>query len=249
MGDHAGIGRADTGWSSDDAARVTEYISSGLRQFYYLSVVDGLPYEWSFLKPQRDVVLASGGRARLLPPDFGYLEGPVTVTASSDAYYRPVTVVNPARLDEMYAGRSTTTGAPQMLAIRPAKEADPDWGQRYEIFCYPEADREFTFRLTYAVHPVALSEAAPYHLGGPAHAETIIESCLSIMEQRLHDEMRVHTAKYQERLAASINFDRKVKPRSLGYNGDLSDMIHGGGTLLRREGTRLSFYMNGTQLF
>ncbi len=92
--------------------------------------------------------------------------------------------------------------------------------QRYRLEVWPEADADYTLSVPMAVLLDALSGSRPYAYGGQPHSETILESCLSIAEQRGNDQMGVHTQKYQERLAASIAYDQRLKPSDLGYNGD-----------------------------
>ena len=70
-----------------------------------------------------------------------------------------------------------------------------------------------------------LSQTNPYPLGGMQHGETILESCLSIAEQRLNDGQKgQHWQQFMTRLAASISYDRRsFTPGFLGYNADRSD--------------------------
>jgi hypothetical protein len=249
VGDFLGWGRSSSDWSEGQQARIAEVLKSGLRQFYYPTVMEGLLYEWSFLKPSREVVLASGERAVTLPADFNGIEGPVVVSESDSPEaggYCPVRVMNPGYVDAEYARRPSSTGRPMFASVRVRPEVTRDRGQRHELYVYPEADRAYRFRIKYSIHPEALTEKAPDALGGPAHAETILESCLAIAEQRLDDSMGVHTAKYRERLAASVNSDRRHKPQHLGYNGDRD---WDGDALYHRNHRGTTFSMNGTELF
>jgi hypothetical protein len=246
VADYLGWDRDSDNWSASQTRKMAEYLKSGLRNFYYPTVMDGVLYEWSFLKPSREVTIPSGSRAALMPPDYGGVEGTIVVTSGDDGYYRPVEAWNEGKIDAWYAGNADASGAPQAVTIRPRRDMTADRGQRWELYVYPEADREYTFRMTYSLHPDALSEKAPYAYGGPAHAETVLESCLCVAEQREDDTMGVHTSKFRERLAASINHDRKMKPRQLGCNSDTSDQS---GVLRRRAGRQLTFTLNGTQLF
>jgi hypothetical protein len=237
-------------WDSDQADRMEVILKSGLRQFYYPTVMDGLMYDWSFLRPSGEVRLLSGSNSRRLPDDFGGFEGDVVVKpASGTAPQCPVQLYNEGQIDALFARSPTASGKPIAAASRPLRSEGADHGQRWEVYVYPEADTNYILRFRYSLHPSALTERNPWAYGGPAHAETIIESCLAVAEQREDDAMGVHTAKFKERLAASVAADRKYKPKTLGYNGDSSDGDDGnwGGDLSRRHGSGLT--INGTEMY
>ncbi len=83
-------------------------------------------------------------------------------------------------------------------------------------------------RFQYYLLPDYLTTNYPYALGGMAHAETVLESCLAVMEERLDDITRgqgPHGIAFMGRLAASISMDRKSKAQTLGRNRDGSDDV------------------------
>ena len=56
--------------------------------------------------------------------------------------------------------------------------------------------------------------------------ETVLASCLAVFELRQNNVTEGPQQRlFMERLAASIAYDRKLKPLQLGYNGDRSDGI------------------------
>ena len=56
------------------------------------------------------------------------------------------------------------------------------------------------------------------------HAETILESCLAIAEQRMENQSGIHSQKFVERLTASVAHDKQYyTPERGGYNADRSD--------------------------
>ena len=61
-----------------------------------------------------------------------------------------------------------------------------------------------------------------YGLGGVPHSETLLASCLDIAELRDDDTLGTHSAKFIQRLAASVAQDRANGPTELGYNADSS---------------------------
>jgi len=91
-------------------------------------------------------------------------------------------------------------------------------GQRYQLIIYPQADAVYTMTGWYEPALNKLTTALPWPFGGVQHTETIIESVLSIAEQRLHDERGLHFARFLERLTSSVSLDRQRGPRNYGYN-------------------------------
>jgi hypothetical protein len=165
-----------------------------------------------------------------LPDDYGGLEGQITVAASGStslAWY-PVDFMPIGRLYQQYAQFPVTTGRPQMCCQEPLKGTSGLLGQQFRLKIWPVADQAYTIQFQYYLNPDALTGAFPYCYGGAQHAETILESCLAIAEERLDDTSEVHGAKFKERLAASISKDRTQKPQKLGYNRDCSDYRYWG---------------------
>ncbi len=225
-----GFGRGpvfdDPEWSRQQQAAIDSSVRSGLRQFYYPPPIEGqeASYDWSFLKPIAQLTLLSEGNTIVLPDDFGGLEGKVIVSTSSATVWWPLEVVGVGRIYSQEAQFPTTTGRPQACCLEPLKGTSPSQGQRSQMHLWPVADQEYTLKVQYYINPNYLTGSYPYAYGGSPHAETILESCLAIAEQRLDDAMAVHTVKFKERLIASINMDRRNKPQSMGYNGDNSDL-------------------------
>lgn len=225
LGYGRGEEHGDSAWTNKQQAAIESCVKSGLRQFYFPPPIDGRVHDWSFLKPVRSVTYADGERTVELPDDFGQFEGMITVaTADGTTVTEPVPIVGEGMIRQQYAKLPEATGRPALAAVRPKKGTGAERGQRFELFLFPQADEDYT--LTFAMYLVgeALTGERPYAYGGGAHAETILESCLAIAEQRLDDAIGVKTAKFMERLAASIALDRRVKPQHLGYNGDGSDV-------------------------
>lgn len=227
LGYGRGADNGDSAWSSQQTATIEAIVRSGLRQFYFPPPLDdgGSSYDWSFLKPYASLTLASGASTVPLPEDFGGFEGQVSVTSSGSTRPWPVKLYNEGQIVEAYAKTPTASGPPQMAALRPLRGTQDKRGQRYNLYVYPLADQAYTLLFAYYILADALSGTRPYAYGGMAHVETILESCLAIAEQRLDDASTVHSAKFMERLAASISLDRRNKAQTLGYNRDHSDMV------------------------
>lgn len=229
VGHFLGYGRGadggDVAWTGAQEAAIESCLKSGLRQFYFPPPVEGVSgsHDWSFLRPTAQVTLASGESSVKLPDDFGGFEGEVTLVSSSTAYC-PVPLVNEGQVRRWHAESPSSTGTPRAAALEPLKgTGGRDRGQRFRLAVFPTADAAYTLSFCYYVLPDALTDALPHAYGGTVHAETILESCLAVAEQRLDDSAGVHTMKFRERLMASISLDRRSKPQKLGYNGDRSD--------------------------
>lgn len=223
VGRYLGYGRIygpDNG--SVEWADIEDCIKSGLRQFYAPPPVENsnASHHWSFLRPVTVLLLTNGVADYDMPGDFGGINGLLTYpewTAS-----RPVIITSESDIRRLRQLRPQT-GKPTHAAIRP-KASDGTAAQMFEMALWPIPDAEIELTYRYYVLPEALSDEIPYPYGGAAHSETILESCLSIAEQRLNDQKGIHWEKFLQRLAASIQIDTKTTGADfLGYNADRSD--------------------------
>lgn len=214
---------SDPAWTPRQQAVIESVVKSGLRQFYFPEPLDGQTYDWSFLKPVTTLTLADGETVVPLPDDYGGFEGTITLASDAGQSYWPIELMP---IGTVYAQQSRlpdTTGRPLYACEEPLRGAGALQGQRFQLRFWPTADADYSVRFQYYLSPDALTGATPYAYGGSMHAETILESCLAIGEQRIDDAADVHTKKWQMRLAASISIDRRTKPQKIGYNGDNSD--------------------------
>lgn len=225
LGYGRGADAGDTAWTTYQQGIITSVVKSGVRQFYFPPPLEGesVSYDWSFLKPMAALSLNSGLDYVDLPDDFGGLEGRITCTPQGSSAFWPVDVTGVGRVYAKLTEYPSTTGRPVVACVEPLRDTGASRSSRSRLKVWPTADQAYTLKFQYYLQPDALTDALPYAYGGLLHAETVLESCLSIAEQRLDDSASVHTLKFQERLAASINADRKLKPQKLGYNRDLSD--------------------------
>lgn len=228
VGTFLGYGRdadySQTAYTTEQVNVLDGVLKSGLRCFYYPILPDGGSYEWSFMRPIASIALANAGSTAVLPEDFGGFEGNITIlTSSTTSQPWPLEWRNEAVLREAYSATPDASGPPRWVAQRQLKGTSMHGSSRFELFIFPKADQAYTLQGQYYINPDFLSGNFPYAYGGPQHAETLLESCLAIAEQRLDDSMTVHSAKFQERLMASVAMDRRNKPGKLGYNGDRSD--------------------------
>ncbi len=214
----------DEAWDSRKESTIRDCVESGLRQFYFPAPQGGVPHDWSFLKPVATVALASGETTIALPDDFGGLEGSITVLSPTQSTSWTIPLLNEGIVRERYSSDPAQTGTPAIASLQPLRSVgNKTEGQRLQMFIFPAADRDYELQFAYYILPNFLDGTHPYAYGGVAHAETILESCLAIAEQRYDDTSSVHSEKFQERLAASISYDRKLKPQSGGRNSDRFD--------------------------
>ena len=131
LGYGRGADNSDTTWTTRQQTAIEEAVKSGLRQFYFPPPMDGVVYDWSFLKPTVSLTLASGAEVVALPDDCGGIEGEITLSTSSSQVYRPLPIVSDAMVRREYSRFPSTTGAPQLIACRPLKGTQTTKGQRF----------------------------------------------------------------------------------------------------------------------
>ena len=167
-----------------------------------------------------------------LPSDFGGIKGAINFK-DGDGYV-PLQLVNESSIRMMRAREEIRKDRPEFAAIIP-KTADNDTtsAQAFQLSVYPFPDKVYDLYFSYTVLPNSIADdtASSSHdsnvpLGGMVHSETILAACLAVAEQ-IVDEFNnpgKMQARYQERLAASISFDRRnMLPDGFGYNADNSD--------------------------
>ena len=150
-----------------------------------------------------------------LPDDFAGLYGHVTFAADNN--YPPIEIVGDQQVREW--AQYTNVSRPRSACIRP-KASTGAAGQRFELYCYPEPDAEYTVYFRYESLPSQLSSSYPYPLGGMQHSETILAFCLWTAAERIDDDPDTRRSYAMERLDASVRRDRVLSPPNLGYNSD-----------------------------
>ena len=156
------------------------------------------------------------------PDDFGGIRGNMTFAA--DEGWIPLQVI-PEGMIRSYRQHSTSTGRPRYVALQALSSAGAT-GQRFNFMFWPEPDDAYTLSYQYNVLVAKLATAVPYPLGGMQHAETVLQSCLAVAENRREETRGPQWERFMERLTASITVDAGNEPVWLGYNGDESDMTH-----------------------
>jgi len=230
IGRFLGYGYDSAGWGTDEVAEIRRIFRSGVRRFAY--PVTG--YAWSFLHPTTSLTTAASTATYDLPFDFGGIIGKMTFPP--DTSYPPIEIVPEVEIRKRQQFASAT-GTPHLAAITP-RAFTAGYGTRWQITFWPTPDRAIVLTYRYNALPDAVQDDE-YPFGGLMHAETVLESCLAVAEERANDERGIHAAAFQERLAASMAQDMRTKPEKLGYNADNSD-----GVSVRWRDTEPGIYTN-----
>ncbi len=191
---------------------VTDCIKSGQRSFY-APVPMGensehkTPYVWSFLNPATALSLTvAEGFDYDLPDNFDQVLSHITYGVG--VIQEPIQIVSVPELQAMRA-QDNVTGAPQYVATRP-KAIDQTDGQRFEAIFYPTPDATYVAEYSYKIAPSKMTPTNKYPLGGLAHSDTILESCLAAAEIKVDGTSGVHGAAFQARMAASVQIDKRA---------------------------------------
>lgn len=120
-------------------------------------------------------------------------------------------------------------GFPEIFSIE-AKNwpagSEPLVEQNFLMRVYPFCQEATTLTATYRIIPETLQGTTDLPLGGMAHYETILVSCLAVAEEYGDTPNTKYRELFMQRLAASIMADRTgMYAGNLGYNGDNSDPL------------------------
>ena len=210
------------GWPSAAADRsasqiqtLDRVIQSGYRRFL-------AAYDWSFLRPSTTLAVSSGDYDYDLPDNIANVEGHFTF-ATSDNQYGPIPIVGEGQIRALREAQSSTTGVPQLAAIRPkTATTTASEGQRFEVIFWPTPNGTYTLGYRYNELVAKISTSLPYPLGGLYHGETILASCQQKAEEEIDDIVNgQYQKKYDELIQHSIRLEQKMYgPEFFGYNGD-----------------------------
>jgi hypothetical protein len=211
------LGWGSSGWSSARETIIEGIVQTGYRRVLYPpAVAEGAAgYEWSFLRPSTTLSITSSAADYDLPDDYGNIVGKFHYAA--DVHLPSIPIIPVADLLDMRSA-SDRSGDPEFAAIRP-KSSDGSTGQRSEVLFYPAPSTSRTLSYAYDAYQGALSDSAPYPLGGMHMSELYKESCLAVAESRNNDEIGLHNATFQSLLVDAIARDRKRGARTFGQMG------------------------------
>lgn len=219
---YLGFGIDASKWSTDQTSKINLCIKSGLLQFYFPPAIsNNQSHDWSFLHPTTSITTESDTGEYDLPDSFGSLDGAVLFVDES-VTYPPLIMKNSNMLREHRLHYNGTTGRPTHFAIIPKSTSSgvitpttSTTGQRFQIMLSPIPDAEYELEFTYNYLPNMLTSSAAFPLGGAAHAETILQSCLAAAEKKFM-EGSVQQQAFMIALQTSINIDSRNQPRNFG---------------------------------
>ena len=234
IADFLGWQRSSSKWDGTDIDRLDEIINAGYQQFIYPPPLEGetVSHEWSFLKPTGTFDTVGSTYLYDMPSTFGAMVGDLAYDEDEDEC-RIIKQTTPGSIDRNRAV-SDYEGRPYLFALRP-KSVAMSSAQVTELLLYPTPDAAYGILYHYDAIPGTLSETNSYMLGGQPHFETILQSCRDVAATRYKDDpMGREHALYLERLRASVEADRRLSPKTLGYNNDGRRIYH------RRHGTNFA---------
>ena len=243
VGKFINYGSTIANWTAAQVTEIEAIVQSGIRRVYYPLGAQGA-HEWSFLRPSTtlDLVVAQyiyNNNDADIGDSFGRLIGEMHYDAGENR--RPVVVVPIATILD-YRSHFDQSGDPEFVAER-FKTSDGSGGQRHELLFYPTPDAVKTLNYTFEAYSGQLSDANPYPLGGMQMSELYKESCLSVAESEVMEELGLHTQQYQALLADAITRDKRragkvygqmgnrelgVFPFRRGYTGSAYDITYDG---------------------
>lgn len=225
-----------TKWTPEQTVDVNDIVRSGYRIFLHPEAIGGPPHQWFFLTPPYDLILPAGEQDVDLPADFGFLVGNLYFVDPALRWSMPLEQKNSAAIMAARQRGFVTQARPTECAVVPSTGPSALRGQRQVLLLYPTPNQAYTVNFRYSILASALSISHPHPYGGAAHAETLIQACLAASEE-FNDTPGSATAHFKERLAASIEYDRRVAAQSidnedgrLGWRGGYSRnyMFRGG---------------------
>jgi hypothetical protein len=213
--------RADerkTLWSADQEADIENAVQDGLREFYAPPRLQGMnhAHEWSFLWQRRIFTTTVNTVWEYnLPDEYAGYQGNLWISGSS-AGHVPIPVVGEAMiLEARSAAGNVSSGRPLHAAILNVAE------RQAKLIFYPTPDAAYTIEGMMRLTGAKLSKDNKYPYGGTHHSQTILEAMLATAERIHGDVDGIHRGAFYERLAASVQVDKKT---SLGthqeYVGD-----------------------------
>lgn len=205
-------------WTADQKAEIEEAVQDGLRWFYSPPPLPGerAAHEWTFLRQRRTFCTTQSTVFEYdLTDEYAGYEGNLTIRTSS-AGYTPIVVVGEAEIRQARSlAGSVQSGIPCYAAILAVSE------RSHRLLLHPTPGAAYTIEGKMLLAPRKLSKDNPYPYGCTQHSMTILEACLAAAERTKYDMDGHHLGAAFERLAASIQVDKKAsRGTDLGYNLD-----------------------------
>lgn len=215
IGDFMGFGRAQFVWKREESAQVTRIVRSGERQFYAPP-----NHSWSFLRLRLSLSITATDGDVDLPDGFGGFFDQFLSFVLANNKYEQVRQTSVSEILRMRQNENLApTIQPTFFAVN-AKTPTGTTGQRSEILLFPVPAEDGTLVGSYYALPDAMTDSLPYAMGGEIHSETLLSCCLAAAELERDKKPGAMKQLYDERLASSIQHDRRIGPKTFGMNLD-----------------------------
>jgi len=229
IGEFLGFGRGtdygDVAWSTRQENQIDSCLDSGLRMFYFPAPLPGeqSSYDWSFMRPIRQIDVPASANEVDMPDDFGGLEGDVRIIIDGGQMV-PIRQTNEQVILQKRASAPDVVGKPEWCAVSTGTQVRQGAGQRSRLLLYPMTDQIYTLEYQMYILPNSLQVTKNFAMGGPVHAETIKSAVKAAAELYMDNMPGPMMAAFLDRMRASISLDRRNKGQTFGYNGDPSNL-------------------------
>lgn len=221
VGHALGFGHNPVAYSHDETEQIRFVLDRGLRQFYYPPKLQRqiVPWSWSFLRPIKALTTVVDQGDYDLPVDVGAIIG--TMTYGARTAFPALKLVGEGMIRTRRQSSSVQQkGRPRVMAIRP-KGGDGSAEQIWEVLLEPVPNAIFTLSYRAHIRPSRITSAKPFPLSGIEDAETLLSSCLAVVED---DISGPKYARFLNLLEASIERDKqRSTPDYFGKLRDDSD--------------------------
>lgn len=206
-------------WDNTQEQDFSDIQRRALRMFYFPPQTGEQPvYEWTFLRKEGSITLATSDAAYDLPDDFGGTILDDSTSCAASSLRRKLKKIPEGDLRNLQAF-DPQTGFPKYFAVR-NKTHSATAGQRWEFTCYPtpgtaQAAAVVTYR--YVFVPDILTSTNIYPVGGAQYSEVILAAYLACAEYKMDDDPNGPFAqKFTELLQAGIRNDTNQKTNDRG---------------------------------
>ena len=221
IGHALGFGHNPVAYSHGETEQIRFVLDRGLRQFYYPPKLQRqvTPWSWSFLRPIKALATVVDQGEYDLPADVGSIIG--TMTYDARTAFPPLKLVGEGMIRMRRQSSSVQQkGRPRVMAVRP-KGSDGSVAQIWEVLLEPIPNAIYNLSYRAEIRPSRITAANPFPLSGVEDSETLLASCLAVVEDDVNGQKY---ARFLDLLEASIERDKqRSMPEYFGKLHDDSD--------------------------
>jgi hypothetical protein len=158
-----------------------------------------------------------------LPDNHGGFSGDGRLHyGTDDNSWYSIELTSPSRIMSCRQ-QNISDSRPILAAERPTASGSSTQSTRSELMIWPTPTSTYTLHYRALILQDALTSDV-YPLGGPAHSELMLASCLAVAESHIGDTQGNHAANFTRLLSASVSRDRLAfDTKKYGVNTDRSD--------------------------